>query len=424
MTTAPASVPRGLRGGAAIAVAMGVMNLATYGYTVVAAHTIGKEAFGAFSALMGVLLVVNVLSLGLQATGARRIAAHPDQAASIEPVVLGVGVRSAVALGALCLLISPVVWAVLRLDSLPTAMLVALAVVPITYMGSQAGVLQGERRWGALAVVYLFQGLGRVIFGVVLMVIWPTEFSALLGVALGAWLPVVVGHVALRRPRTHVSSAEGHPGIDLIREVAHSSQALLAFFALSNADILLARAALPHAEAGLYAGGLIVAKAILFLPSFIVVIAFPSMAREASRRTLLLVLGTAAALGTFGMLGILVLPDLALAFIGGEEYAGVADHLWKFAIVGTLLSMIQLLVYSALARRQGRALVMIWTSLLVLVAGAFWTTHVSSLVALVVTVDAVLCLALLATALLAGPAPAADASDTQELEHTLLHNEG
>jgi O-antigen/teichoic acid export membrane protein len=403
---------------------MGVMNIATYGYTVVAAHTIGKEAFGAFSALMGVLLVVNVLSLGLQATGARRIAAHPDQVVSIETVVLGVGIRSAAALGVLCLVISPVVWAVLRLDNLLTAMLVALAVAPLTYMGAQAGVLQGERRWGPLAFVYLFQGLGRVMFGVVLMLVWPTEFSAMLGVALGAWLPVIVGYVALRRPRTEEPKGQGHPGIDLIREVGHSSQALLAFFALSNADILLARAALPHDEAGLYAGGLIMAKAILFLPQFIVVIAFPSMARAASRRTLLLVLGTAAALGMAGMLGILALPKLALTFIGGDEYAGVSDDLWKFAIIGTLLSMIQILVYSALARRQGRALVMIWTTLILLVTGAFWTTHVSSLASLVLALDTLLCLSLFVTAMLASPARAVEETEAVELEHSLLHNEG
>ena len=75
------------------------MNVTTYGYTVIAAHTIGKEPYGAFSALMGALLVISVLSLGLQATGARRIAAHPDQVAAIERIVLGVGLRSALVLG-------------------------------------------------------------------------------------------------------------------------------------------------------------------------------------------------------------------------------------------------------------------------------------------------------------------------------------
>src|SRR4029453_11297416 len=109
-----------LRSGAVIAVAIGVMNISTYGYPVLAAHTIGKEAYGAFSALMGALLVISVLSLGLQATGARRISAHPDQVIAIERVVLGVGLRSALVLGALCLALAPLLNAVLHLHSLPT----------------------------------------------------------------------------------------------------------------------------------------------------------------------------------------------------------------------------------------------------------------------------------------------------------------
>ncbi len=163
---------------------MGIMNLSTYGYTVLAAHTIGKEAYGAFSALMGALLVISVLSLGLQATGARRISAAPDQVIAIERVVLGVGLRSALVLGAVCLALAPVLNAVLHLDSLPTALMVGVAAFPLTYMGAQAGVLQGERRWSPLALVYLAQGIGRFVFGLVLILIWPTELAAMAGVAL------------------------------------------------------------------------------------------------------------------------------------------------------------------------------------------------------------------------------------------------
>ena len=127
------------------------------------------------------------------------------------------------------------------------------------------------------------------------MVIWPTEFAAMAGVALGCWLPVLIGWLALRRPRVDVPHSEGHPGLELLREVGHSSQALLAFFALSNADILVARATMSNSEAGLYAAGLIMAKAILFLPQFVVVYAFPSLSKEStSRRTLLLALSMSA----------------------------------------------------------------------------------------------------------------------------------
>ncbi len=392
-----------LRSGAVMAVAMGVMNLSTYGYTVLAAHTIGKEPYGAFSALMGALLVISVLSLGLQATGARRISAEPDQVVAIERVVLGVGLRSALVLGAVCLLLAPVLNAVLHLHSLPTALLVGVAAFPLTYMGAQLGVLQGERRWGLVALVYLAQGLGRVFFGLALIIFWPTEFAAMAGVALGCWLPVIIGALALSRPRTDVPHSEGHPGLDLIREVGHSSQALLAFFALSNIDILVARATMSDSQAGLYAAGLIMAKAVLFLPQFVVVYAFPSMSKEeTNRQTLLLAMGLSAGLGAVAVLGVLLLPDLALLFVGGDDFSPVKDDLWKFAIVGTLLSMVQLLVYSALARRQGRAVIMIWTALAALVVLALVVNAATSLVMVVVAIDGLLFLALLAVALSGG----------------------
>ena len=400
MSRTAAETTRKLRSASVIAVAMAVMNLTTYGYTVLVAHTIGKEAYGAFSALMGALLVISVLSLGLQATGARRIAADPGHVVAIEKVVLGVGLRSALVLGALCLLLAPVLNAVLHLDSLPTALLVGVAAFPLTVMGAQAGVLQGERRWAPLALVYLSSGVGRLVLGLGLIIFWPTEFAAMAGVALGCWIPVIIGALALSRPRDDVPHSEGHPGLDLIREVGHSSQALLAFFALSNADILVARATMSDSQAGLYAAGLIMAKAILFLPQFVVVLAFPSMSKsETRRRTLLLAMGLSAALGTIGVLGTLLFPDLALLFVGGDDYAAIADDLWKFAIVGTLLAMVQLLVYSALARRQGRAVIMIWTALVVLVTAALAVDTATSLVLVVVAIDAALFLALLAMAM-------------------------
>jgi O-antigen/teichoic acid export membrane protein len=394
-----------LRSGAALAVAMAVMNVATYGYTVLVAHLVGPSDFGAFSAIMGVLLVVNVLSLGLQATGARRISASPESVLAVERVVLGVSYRSALILALVLLALAPVMNAVLRLESLPTAALVALTAAPLTIMGGQAGVLQGERRWAPLSLVYLAQGVGRVAAGVGFLLVWRTEFAAVLGVAIGAWLPVVIGYVALRRPRATATATQVSSG-ELIREVAGSSQALLAFFALSNADILLARAVLDDHTAGLYAGGLILVKAILFLPQFVAVIAFPSMAtRGADSSTLVKALVVALALGLCGMGGTLLLPDLALVFVGGEDFEEVKDLLWLFALVGTLLSMVQLLLYSALARQQWRAILAIWATLVALLCSAPFVHSVEALVSLVLGLDAALFTVLIAVAILGRGTP-------------------
>ena len=63
--------------GRVIAVAMAVMNVATYGFQMVAARALGPQEYGAFAALMNLLLVVSVMSLAVQATAARRISTEP-----------------------------------------------------------------------------------------------------------------------------------------------------------------------------------------------------------------------------------------------------------------------------------------------------------------------------------------------------------
>ena len=393
--------------GAVIAVAMGVMNIATYGYTIAVAHLIGKGPFGAFSALMGLLMVINVLALGLQATGARRIAANPGHVRAVEHSVLRVGVRSGLMLGVLCVLAAPLLNSVLRLESLPTALLLGAAAVPLSIMGSQAGILQGERRWEPLAGIYLALGLGRLLAGVGCLLIWRTEFAAFFGVAVAAWLPVLIGAIALRRPRQEHPDVDPDEAstVDVLREVAHSSQALLAFFVVSNADVLLARAMLDDDVAGLYAGGLILAKAILFLPQFVVVLAFPSMAtRGATRGILVKALAVTAGLGLIGVFGALLLPDIGLLFIGGDDFSGVKNDLWLFAVIGTLLSTIQLLVYSVLARRGWRAIGMIWATLALMIPLSRTVETAHGLVVLVVALESALLLGLLIAAWVTTPA--------------------
>ena len=140
----------------------------------------------------------------------------------------------------------------------------------MTVMGGQAGILQGERRWFPLAHGVRRARACRASSSARAASWQPDRASAMLGVVLGLFAPVVVGWWALRhgpRPRgpattTAAGRIQGdHPQL----------QALLAFFVLSNADIVVARNVLADHDAGLYAGGLILTKAVLFLPQFVVV---------------------------------------------------------------------------------------------------------------------------------------------------------
>jgi O-antigen/teichoic acid export membrane protein len=270
-------------------------------------------------------------------------------------------------------------------------------------MGAQAGVLQGERRWGPLAGIYVAVGLGRLVFGAIGLLLAANTLGAMAGVAVGALVPVVIGAVALRRPgrerlrgAAHRSERWAEGGV--LREVGHNSHALLAFFALSNVDVVTARITLDEHQAGLYAGGLILAKAVLFLPQFIVVLAFPSMAsgasRDAARRnSLLLVLG----LGVLVVAGVAVLHTIAVEFVGGQAYSEIGSLLWAFAALGTLLAMLQVMVYDAVARQNRSAVYLVWAALVAVLCAIPFVSTVEEWLTAVAIADASALLLLMVT---------------------------
>jgi len=390
-----------LSGPGAIAIAMGIMSVATYAFTMAAARILGPGDYGAIASLMNLLLVIGVLQLGLQATAARRITSTPDHVAQIERVILRVTYRAAWALGALLLLLTPVIDRMLRLDSLVTAALVSVTSVPMTIMGGQAGILQGERRWYPLSVLYVASGVPRFVIGTALMLWRPDETWAMTGVAIAAVAPVLVGWYALRRDRRPGEHSHLHGARPVIREAIHNSQALMAFFVLSNADVIVARNVLPTHAAGLYAGGLILTKAVLFLPQFVVVIAFPSMSTAAERRRALLrSLAMVAGLGVVSTLGAWVLSGFAMTFVGGPEYTDIQSKLWLFAVLGTALSMLQLLVYSVVARQGQRSVYVIWAAVIALIgSGLALADSVTRLLLLVSAIDVALFVVLLGLSL-------------------------
>jgi O-antigen/teichoic acid export membrane protein len=381
--------------GATVAVATSVMNVCTYGFTIIAARVMGPSQYGAFVACLSLLIVVQVVALALQATAARRIAVDRTHAAAVEHTILALSTKVALGVGLVLCVLIPAIDALLNLDDLGTAAVVALATVPLTLAGGQAGILQGERRWGALSCFLLAQGIPRLVVGTAIILWLPTATSAILGVALGFLFPVAVGWWVLRHRRVPEADAPEHSARSMLAEGVSNAQALLAFFALSSIDVVLARQVLPEHEAGLYAAGLIMTKVMLFLPQFVVIVVFPDMAARDSRQRALM--RSLLAVGLVGMLAVVaakLLSGVAMVFVGGAEFAEVEDLLWLFAVLGTVLAMLQLQVYAVVARQGRRTVLLVWGALVALVVLGLTADSVAGLVTVAVTVDAVLLAAL------------------------------
>jgi O-antigen/teichoic acid export membrane protein len=409
-TTAPPAgrVRSILHSSSFLAISTIAMNIATYGFQMVAARLLGSEKYGGIASLMNLLLIIGVFQLGLQATAARRVAAAPHDVQEIEQIIKAVSLRTALTLGVVMMLLSWPVEGILHLDSVYPALLIGVTAVPLTMMGGQCGILQGERRWFELSLVYLAMGVPRLLVGAVAIAVRPTEGAAMAAVTLAQFAPVVVGAWVLRHRR---SSTPAGAVRATVTEMLHGSLALLGFFLLSNVDLLIARNIMPGkgqdaSQAGLYAGGLIVTKALLFLPQAVVVVAFPAMSTAGSRlKSLVTSLSGVAVVGVLGVAATAALSGLALIFVGGDDYSAIQHRLWLFAIVGTILSLLQLLVYSVLARQHRTAGYLVWLAVVVLVGLGVLIDHqprsgrLNDLVHTVIAVDATLTVALLALSL-------------------------
>ncbi len=337
------------------------MNVAAYIFSLVAARILIPAEFGVVTALLSILQMGIVASLGLQAAAARRIAVSPEDRVATVGIVLRSTTLVSLMVGGAAALGAPVLTWVLHLDSIWPALLCAATLVPLTAMGGFIGIAQGSGRWKAVTAIALANGFGRLVGGVAALLIHQSVVSAMIGVALGAWAPVLVGARIL-----DLHSASDHSRRPLLREALIGTHTLFAFYVLSNLDALVARNRLDAHDAGLYAAGLILGKAALMAPSFVGVLLYPRLATDETAASLRLALTIVAGVGVVATAGTALLPHVALILAGGEQYAEIAQHLWLFALVGSIWSVVQVLVLDSLARRRTGVTILIWVAVVTL----------------------------------------------------------
>ncbi|MFN8046034.1 MAG: oligosaccharide flippase family protein [Dermatophilaceae bacterium] len=374
-------------------------NAMSYVFTLVAARRMGPAEYGVLAAMMSLFLIVNVAAMGLQTAAARRLAVAPERVRAMGRIVGWSAAGTGLAVALACVAATPPLVSSLRLDSPALVLLLACAALLLALMGGQLGVLQGTEHWHSFAMVYVVFGVTRLLCGWLGLALVGGATGAFGGVVLGTALTVLAGSVSARARASH--GPDSHPPSrrairSLLVESGHAMTLLFAFFALSSADVLLARATLDAHDAGLYAAGQILAKSVLFLPSFVSVVAFPRLARGGRRKLHLAGLAVVLGIGLVVVLGTVAFPGLALTLVGGASYAQTGQSLWEFAALGAVLAGIQLLVTTALARRHTRAAWVVWVALAFIAAAGLASDTWTALLHWVLAIDVLLLLALVA----------------------------
>jgi O-antigen/teichoic acid export membrane protein len=367
-----------------VALAFAGSNGASYMLTVLAARLLAPAVFGELGSLLAVLVIGAVPAMGLQTVAALRVAREPGKD---RGSLVTLGLLTALTVMVTALAAAPVLMAVLHLNGPWAVLLLAVSLAPITLIGLCYGLLQGAERFSLMArVIALDAGcrIGGTLLG---LIVFRTPTGALAGTAAGGILVAFVGWLVCGRPMPG-PRGQGH-----VTEVLHAVQALLALVLLVNLDLVLARHSLPPQQAGEYAVGSAVTKGAYWLPYAVAIVTLPRLADETARKRVVpIALAVCAAIDSVLVLICAVFGPTVVSLVGGAAYATSDIPVWPFALVGSLLSLVQILLYSRIAGADRLSTLLTWLAVgleVVLVLG-WWHGSLVEVVTGAVTATGVL----------------------------------
>lgn len=364
---------RRLRGhGAVLFVGTLAGNLLGYLFFVVLSRTLSPQDLGAVGSLASLATIAAVPGLGIQLVAARWVAAPASDSAEVADgadAALAAGLRLALLLSAIALVLAPGAAYLLRVD-VSAALAVAVAAAPITMTFAVQGLLQGRERFAALAIVAALVGVTRVVAAVIAAVAGLGPVAVMWLFAAGCAVTFVAAAALLRRDgRLPGPSAIRHAwgssaARTIFRESATAVLPMSGLLVLSSVDMLLARHFLPADLSGGYAVGVLFEKVALWGPAFLATLYYPRMARPSDRpRAVRDALLLTAAVGVIGIVAAFLLGGPLVAVVGGAGYAALAPLAWLFTALGVALALVQVLVYADLAVGRHRAGAAVWLAL-------------------------------------------------------------
>jgi len=262
-------------------VAIGGLN---YAYTVTLLHLLRPSEYSTFAAGQAVLLTAGSLAqcavpwvLAHELTAAGNDLARRRSAVSFAVLANAIGGLVAAAAGAAM---------ASRFTSATGALIVGASVLSVFISNTAIGWLQGERRFGLLAVLLVGEVVLKVVGGLTLVALGAGGLGALGAFAIGALFAALVGAVCMRRDLRF-----GLPGAELRRSVrtAAAMTWMQGMFAvLANLDVLLvAVLPMPVQDAASYQAAAVLGRIPVIVAGGISVVMFPLLASARGRSAVL-----------------------------------------------------------------------------------------------------------------------------------------
>jgi len=352
--------------------AMGLLNVGNYGFTVLVARILPPDQFATYAILYGAVILLavpaNVLRLAIVRLATEEATHSDDNTISAELMTLRRNLFAFVLAGGTVLLFLATlpVFTVTGGSSLSSFLLAGFAAVITFTLYLDRGFLQGGLRFSWIAITVVAEMGARIGFLLLLasalnMGLAGTMAALLLGALLANGVSArIVGRCAQTTSESRpTTSGQSSLARTLLAYTAVMMAVYSAHTALRWLDVLLVQRLFPADVAGQYAALSFAGKIILFasLGTTETLFTFANKAhrrQEAGEPLLARALLLTAAVGLPILFLYAAAPGPVLEYVFGSSYTGLASSLWIMGLFMFLLSLAGVLIAYMLASGMAR----------------------------------------------------------------------
>ena len=243
----------------------------------------------------------------------------------------------------------------------PQAILLGLLFSVNVFFTVNNSFLQGLQFFGLQSVTHVLFAIGKLIFGIIFIVVGFGVLGGLIGVTLATGLSAMLSCFFLLTAFKGERS-ECPPSVPSVTSINSGSLSILimsiAFALLTQFDMILVNWLYTPEQAGMYAAASVLGKAVLYIPSGLVIALFPiivegSVSQRNTTHILKLALLTTFTMCSFLAIIYLLYGDTLISLVYGQAYVGAGNLLRWYGLAMLPLALIIILEHYLIA--HGRA---------------------------------------------------------------------
>jgi O-antigen/teichoic acid export membrane protein len=341
-----------IRASAWLFVGVTVSGLLGFVFQVLMGNLLSTQEYGLFSALMALFSMLSAPLGTLMMVISRKVSGYRaiQDSGSITHFYYSISIRTAIVgtliLGVYLFFASKIQFYLKAPSVIPVYLLGALLFFTCLPTINNA-FLQGLQRFIWLSSSSLFGVLLRIIFSAVLVWLGYGVAGALCGTIFAVIAGWLITYGALHRPLAEGRDLPFQAEYLSIKPAMPVLAANVALTAMTQLDIVMVNYLCTAHDAGLYSAASILGKAVMLLPSCIVMALFPMVSENNARgqgsgHLLLQAVGLTALLSSAGAVFYFLFGEEIIALLYGQNYRGAGEVLkyYGFAILPMALVLV------------------------------------------------------------------------------------